>query len=269
MPLPRKRPKGATMKGIKRYIDCHDAPIEVVALADLHIGDPNCNYDVIRKLIESIRTKENRYCVLVGDLMNTAIANGKSDSYAETMRPSEQLTKCYELLNPIRDKILSICPGNHEERITKSVGADMTQLLDRELGLEHLYSDTTSLVFLTFGNDIYHCRPLIYSLYIHHGHGGGGRKVGSKMNPLQDLASIIDADVFIVGHTHLPASFKQQSYRVIPSAGSAVLHEQLFVNTASSLNYGGYGKRGAYQPASNSYPVITLDDKKHQMTVTL
>lgn len=267
--MPRKKPEGLVMPGIKHELDCHGRPIEVLALADLHIGDPHSDKRLINELISSVKDDDNRYCVLAGDLMNTAITGSKSDSYAETLRPSEQLEQCYELFAPIRDKIIAIVPGNHEERITRTAGTDMTRMLARELGLQDVYRDNSALVILRFGHSYLHSTPLTYSLYVNHGHGGGGRRAGSKLNSLQDFASIIDADCFIVGHTHLPASFKQSQYRISPQRGVAVLHEQLFVNTASALTYGGYGNRGGYQPPSNSYPVITLDNRNHHMSVTL
>ena len=257
-----------TMRGFVHNLDCHNKPIEVIPIADLHIGDPACRNDIIKSLIDGVLANKNRYIVLVGDLMNTAIANSKSDFYGEIMKPSQQLQYCYKLLNPVRDRILGIVGGNHEERISKSVGVDMTQLLATELGLEHLYSDTSALIFLRFGFRKDHCRPMNYSIYVNHGHGGG-RRPGGKINGLADFGSIIDADCFIIGHTHLPTSFKDSTFRVIPQSGSAVLRERLFVNTASALDYSGYGNRGGYQPPSNSYPIITFDNKTTKMTVTL
>ena len=266
--MPRAKNDGSTMKGFRHMLDCNDEPIQIIALADLHIGDPNCNLQLVQNLINKIKDTDNLYCVLVGDLMNTGIMNSLSDTYSETLKPSEQLSSCFDLLSPIANKILAIVPGNHEERISRTAGVDMTRLLSRELGLEDIYSPDCALVFLTFGKDKLHCRPITYSLYVTHGNGGG-RKASSKIQRLQEYASIIDADVFIVGHTHLPASFKQRSYRVNNSSGSATLHSQLFVNTASALDYGGYGKRGGYQPNSNDYPIITLSDKRHHMTATV
>lgn len=268
--MPKKRPVNSIIPGFKRDIDCHGEPVEILALGDLHIGDPDSNQKKIEQLVKSVKDNPNRYAVLTGDLMNTAIANSKSDCYSEVLKPSQQLERCAELFAPIKDKILCIVPGNHEERITRSVGVDMTRLLARELDLENVYSDNSALVILRFGMNPYHKqRQLVYSLYVNHGHGGGGRKVGSKLNSLQDFASLIDADVYIVGHTHLPATFKQSAYRVVPQQGCAVIHEQVFVNTASTLNYGGYGNRGGYQPPSNSYPIITLDNTAQHVTVTL
>lgn len=259
---------GEAMIGIRRNINCNGEPVEVIALADMHVGDPSSDKKLIKRLIDSVRNRPNRYAVLAGDLMNTAITGSKSDSYSEQLKPSQQLALCRELFAPIAEKILAIVPGNHEERITRSVGVDMTEVLSHELGIPNVYRDNSALVFLKFGSDC-HARPIVYSLYVNHGHGGGGRRVGSKLNCLQDMAQVIDADCFIVGHSHLPASFKQQSYRVSPQTMRAVLHEQLFVNTASSLGYGGYGNRGGYIPPSNSYPVITFDNTRHHMEVTL
>lgn len=258
----------AILKGIKHEIDTHGEPLQIMAIADLHVGDKNCNYNLIDKLIDRIHNTPNLYCVLLGDLMNTAITSSKSDSYAETMTPQEQLDKCVEIFDPIRDKILAITPGNHEERISRTVGVDMTAEFAKRLGLDDLYDATSALVFVKFGRASKTCAPLTYSMYLSHGRGGG-RRIGGKLNSLQDYAQTIDADCYIVGHTHLPASFKTQTYRITPQRAQATLHEQLFVNTASALSYGGYGKRGGYQPASNSYPIITLNNLEHAMTVTL
>lgn len=257
----------ATLAGIKRELECNGEPIEILPIADLHIGDRYSNDALIARIIDSVKTRPNRYAVLVGDLMNTAIAGSKSDSYAETLTPQEQLEKCQKMLEPIRDRILAIVPGNHEERIARQVGVDMPRILAKTLQLEEVYNDTAALLFLKFGRTK-HARAVYYTIYVNHGHGGG-RRPGGKLNSLHDYALIVDADCYIVGHTHMPASYKSQTYRVSPQRGVAVLREQLFVNTASALGYGGYGRRGGYAPASNSYPVITLDNTEHHMTVTL
>lgn len=262
-----RRKPGDVMLGIKHDINDGGNPVEMIALADLHIGDRNCNMKIIRNLIDSVLNNQNRYAVLLGDLMNTAIAGSKSDSYSETLTPQEQLDKCVELLNPIKDKILAVVPGNHEERITRQVGVDMPLILARELGLDSVYNAESALLFIQFGNNR-NGHKMTYSVYLNHGHGGG-RRPGGKLNSLQDYGLIVDADCYIVGHTHMPATYKSSRYAVQANKFQAVLKEQLFVNTASALSYGGYGKRGGYQPASNSYPVITFSGREHKMTVTL
>ena len=263
-----KNPDRNILKGIKREItDPFDA-LDIMAVADLHIGDKNCDYNEVKDIINKIATTDNLYCVLAGDLMNTAIAGCRSDVYGEELNPSEQLEKCVELFNPIKDKILAIVPGNHEERISRSVGFDMTAEFAKRLELGDIYSPTAALIFVKFGRATKTCAPLTYSFYVTHGRGGG-RKIGGKLNSLSEYASVIDVDCYIVGHTHLPAAFKQSSYRVTPQRAQATLHEQLFVNTSAALNYGGYGMRSGYTPAAKSRPIITLDGTKQHLSVTL
>ena len=257
------------MEGFVHTLECDNKCVEVVPIADLHIGDPASQDDVIKSLLNDLLSTENRYTILMGDLMNTAIAGSKSDFYGEILKPSEQLQRCYNLLSPVKDKILGIVSGNHEDRISKSVGVDMTQLLATELGIPQLYSDTSALIFLRFsGRKDNKQHKMTYSIYVNHGHGGG-RRPGGKVNALADFGSIIDADCYIVGHTHLPATFKDRAFHIIPHQGKAILRERLFVNTASALSYTGYGNRQGYQPASNSYPVISFSNRVHHMTVSL
>lgn len=262
----KKTPEGKS--GILHTMPGSD-PIRIVPISDLHIGDPNINMKIVNDLIDRVAQDPNTYAVLVGDIMNTAIAGSKSDVYSDAAPPEDQLDRAVELFEPIKDKILAVVPGNHEERISRSVGVDMSRQLSARLGIVDRYDSTAALVYVRMGNSKRHGAPIIYSIYVNHGHGGGGRRAGSKINCLQDLGYVIDADVIIAGHTHMPATFRTSQMRCVPQKFSYVLHEQVFVNTASAIEYGGYGQRGGYQPPSNAYPIITLDPAVKKVTVTL
>ena len=247
-------------------------PIYVLPLADTHIGDANCDMSLILDTVRRIRESPNYYTILDGDLMNTAIIGSKSDVYRDQLPPSEQLAKCAELFGGLAEagKILAVLPGNHEERISRTAGVDMTQLLCRELGIEHLYSPTSALVFLRFGENAKKGRKykIVYSIYVNHGRGGG-RRLGGKLNALEDMARIVTADVYLMGHTHMPAVFRQAHYIATPQCTISE-REQVFVNTASFLNWdGGYGDRQGYTPNSKRMPVIELWPEEHHITVTI
>lgn len=81
---------------------------------------------------------------------------------------------------------------------------------------------------------------------------------GGKINRLVDYATIVDADVYVCCHTHMPAVAKMEYFRPVPQNGTLVRVEKTFVNTASALVYGGYGDKQGYTPASNAFPVIEL-----------
>lgn len=244
--------------------------IEIHPMSDLHIGDANCDYKSILAKIEYIKNTPNAYCILDGDLMDTAIASSIGDTYGAAIQPMEQLKHCVKLFEPIKDKILAVLPGNHEHRIYKTDGLDITELMCCQLGIAKRYSPTTALLFVRFGKQSgkHHNRPQLYTIYVTHG-SGGGRKEGGKVNRLADLASIVDADIYITGHTHLPLVFKESFYRTSGANSSVALVEKLFVNTAASLDYGGYGDAQGFKPSSKKTPVIHLDGTKRDMEARL
>lgn len=241
--------------------------IEVHPMADLHIGDSQADFKLIMERIEHIKNTDNAYCILDGDLMDTAIASSIGDTYGANLQPMEQLKQCVKIFEPNKDKILAVLPGNHESRIYKSDGLDITELMCSQLGIPEKYSPTTALLFIRFGKGQRN-RPQLYTAYVTHG-SGGGRREGGKVNRLADLASIVDADIYIHAHTHLPLVFKESFFRVSGANSSAALVEKLFVNTAATLNYGGYGDKQGYKPASKQSPVIYLHGLKHNMWAKL
>ena len=194
------------MKAIKCDLPFHEQ-IEIHPMADLHIGDSNCAYKEILERIEYIKNTPNAYCILDGDLMDTAIASSIGDTYAANLQPMEQLKHCVKIFEPIKDKILAVLPGNHENRVYKSDGLDTTELMCSQLGIHGKYSPTTALLFIRFGEGMHH-RKQLYTCYCSHGSGGGKRE-GGKVNRLADLASIVDADIYIHAHTHLPVHIQR------------------------------------------------------------
>jgi predicted phosphodiesterase len=241
--------------------------IEIHPLSDLHIGDRHCDYKSILERIEYIKKTPNAYCILDGDLMDMAISSSVGDTYGASIQPMEQLKHCVRLFEPIKDKILAVLPGNHEHRIYKADGLDITELMCSQLGIHDRFSSTTALVFVRFGKTD-RGRPQLYTIYVTHG-TGGGRKEGGKVNRLADLAAIVDADVYVMGHTHLPVVMKESYFRVSGSNSSVALVDKLFVNTAASLDYGGYGDAQGYKPASKKSPVIHLCGTKRDMEARL
>jgi predicted phosphodiesterase len=227
---------------------------------------------LITERLEHIKKTPGAYCILDGDLMDTAIASSIGDTYGANLMPMEQLQLCVKIFEPIKDKILAVLPGNHENRVYKSDGLDITQLMCNQLGIGGKYSSTTALLFIRFGTaKRSHGRSnsrQLYTAYVTHG-SGGGRREGGKVNRLADLSSIVDADIYIHAHTHLPLVFKESFFRVSGSNSSVALVDKLFVNTAAALNYGGYGDKAGFKPASKCSPVIYLDGNEHNMWAKL
>ena len=246
----------------------------IYTLADLHVGDSHTVYAEVERRIDEIKNDPYGLCVLNGDLMNTALKNSVSDIYGELLKPMQQINHMVELLKPIAGKIIGITTGNHENRVYRNDGIDIMRIACRELGIEDKYSPEGILIFLRFGTRNGHDRhrgqnpAQWYTIYATHG-SGGGRKEGAKAIRLADMASIVDADIYIHSHTHLPMLMKNRYYRSSPANCSASCVERLFVNTGAALDYGGYGQSQEFKPASLSTPVIHLQANTKYATATL
>lgn len=259
------------MKAIKVDLPRNLKFVELYTLSDLHLGDRNCDYNKIYEQVKQIESNPNAYVILNGDLINNATTQSISDTYSEVISPMQQLKQVTALFEPIKDRILAITSGNHENRTYRTDGIDLTEIMARELGLGDRYAPESVTLFLRVGDKIkksHKNQQVCYALFITHG-SGGGRREGGKINRLVDLASIIDVDIYIHSHTHLPAVLKQAFYRADTKNSTIALVDKMFVNTNAWLNYGGYGEAHGYKPASTHTPIILLDGKCKKFTAKL
>ena len=238
----------------------------LVPIADSHDSDAFADEKYVEERVKLIQNTPNAFALLNGDLMNMATKNSKSDVYADKYSPDEQLDRCIERYYPIRDKILGINEGNHERRISRDTGIQVTKRFARELGIEDRYSPDGLYIILRAGqarnkmresNGSGRIRQICYTIYMTHG-ARSGRKAGGKINALIELSNIVAADIYIHSHSHLGA--------IIPGVinvpdlrnDKIKVNDTLYINTAASLDYGGYGEIGEYHPVSKKSPIIYL-----------
>ena len=248
------------MIAVKRTLSSEIKTLEIRNIADAHIGDAFCNIKLLKSDLDYIRDTPNCYCIVNGDLLNMATKNSVSDGYAEQMTPTEQILKGVELLDPVKDKILAFTRGNHEKRPYRDDGVDVCKLIAKQLGLMNIYTAGMAVIFLRFGRDdshSHHHRPICYTIACIHG-SGGGRKEGAKAVRLADMASIVDADIYLHSHTHLAMVIPEAFYRT-DTANSAISKvDRLFVNTGTYLDYGGYGEEYEFKPNTLRNPRMFL-----------
>lgn len=258
------------MRAIKIDLPRDMTSAEIHPISDLHIGDKHCRMDIIKERLEKIAAKDNAFIILNGDIINNATKTSVSDTYAEELSPMEQIERFVELFEPLREKLLCVTSGNHENRTYLTQGVDITQICAKQLGIEDRYSKNGAVLFLRVGEmgATEHHRQVPYSFYCNHG-SGGGRKEGAKAIRLADMASIIDADIYIHGHTHLPMIMKQAFYRTDFTNSSFQKVDKLFVNTSSVLDFGGYSEQYEFKPSSTDSPTIFLDGRKKFATARL
>lgn len=265
------------MKVIKIDLPRELPLVELHIFADEHLGDMCCDVKRLMQRIEYVKNTPTAYCILNGDIIDNATKTSIGSVYDSDLNPMNQLQRAVEIFEPIKDKIICITHGNHENRTYKSEGINLSSLLANQLGLIKKYTPTSAVLFIRMGeltggrkenSGSGKYRKVCYTGYVLHG-SGGGRKEGGKINRLADMASIIDTDFYIHSHTHLPIIMKQAFFRIDARNNAVALVDKLFVNTASNLNYGGYGEFGEFKPNSKETPVIYLNGRKKQYEARL
>ena len=257
------------MKTIKIDLPRELSSVEIHTFADEHLGDEHSDLKRLLARIEYVKNTPNAYCILNGDIIDNATKTSIGDTYTQVFNPMEQLSKAVDIFAPLKDKILCITHGNHENRTYKNEGINLSCLIAKQIGLEDRYTPTSAVLFIRVGesskgresNGSGKRRKNCYTLYVLHG-SGGGRKEGAKANRLAEMASIIDTDIYIHSHTHLPMVMKQAFHRIDERNSAVALVDKLFVNTAANLKYGGYGEAGEFKPSSTDTPVIYLSGSK-------
>ena len=246
-----------------------DSPeIQIVPLADLHIGSPQCDELLIKETCEYIANTPNCYTILNGDVVDNTIRNSVGDVFEQTMSPMNQVTTATYYLSEIaaKKKIINFVSGNHELRTEKESGLSPSDLLLAHLmrydeTLNERYCADGAFTFLSMKTRENSTGKICYTIFNLHGNGGGS-KIGGKIQRLEDMAGIIDAHIYIRSHTHQPETHRGIKLTVDTNNHTVREEPCVFVNTGAFLKYGGYGARAGMKPLSRAIPVITIKNKR-------
>lgn len=236
---------------IKTNLLTEENNIKLYVLSDTHLGDSCCNIQKIKEVINFIKDTPNCYCILLGDILNTALKDSKSDIYSETLNVQQAQELALELLLPIKDKIIAMSPGNHENRVWRLTGVDISLWLAEKLGVQDKYRNNFLALDIVFGKDN-NGNPYYLKVAGQHGGYGGGRKLGAAMNALEDIDNIIgNADIYIRAHTHQNIQGSRSVF-LFNEKGNIEKHTKYYFNAPSFLKTGGYGLEKGYKPGDST-----------------
>lgn len=224
--------------------------INIYPLGDVHIGSKECDLDLLSRWVKMVQDDPNGYAVIIGDIMNMGLRNSRSNVYEEVLNPQEQKEVCYRVLNPIADKILAGCSGNHEYRMVREVGTNPLYDVFCRMRIEDRYRENVCFLKLTVGK--VGSNNNNYGIVLTHG--------SSKKKDLDWTYAVDGADVFISGHTHLgthqPCSKIRMNLR--DEIVKRVDYQHIVV--LPFQQYGGYAVRSKYLPNPiGQFQCIRLD----------
>ena len=133
------------MKTIKIDLPRELEQMELHVFADEHLGDANCDIKHLLQRIEYVQNTPTAYCILNGDIIDNATRTSIGDIYAQEFNPLEQLQKAIDIFEPIKDKILCITHGNHENRTYQREGINLSYLMAKQMGLAERYTPTSAV----------------------------------------------------------------------------------------------------------------------------
>lgn len=256
------------MKIIKRDLDVNIDKLTIIPISDVHIGDKTANLKAFREVIERIKSEPNTYTILNGDLCNIALKNSKSDVYSDELTPMEQVLQIINFLEPIKDKILVMSNGNHEDRITKDTSIDILYLVAKQLRIEQVYSPSWWYLYLTFGKTNKN-RPALYTISGYHGNGSS-QTTGAKANRVKKMSQVVLADVYLMSHVHEPIQTKGIIFAPDYQHKTIVKKEMYYCISNAFVEYeGSYAEKMGLIPSNNGITEIELDGYKKGIRLIL
>lgn len=231
--------------------------IEIYPIHDLHYGNEQFNSNKWKRLKAEILGKPNRYCVMVGDLMEMAVPNSKSDVFSQTVPPEAQKEWISYEMEELKDRIIAIVSGNHEQnRATKLCGLHPLYDACCWARIQEKYRENFAVLDIGVGR-----RNGSQERQYHY--------VGYLTHKAKDLKnwSTIDTlegfDFMIYGHDHDPKEHSR-AHLVYDSKNKKITTKCVeTVNCGSFLLYGGYAARNAYRPPSDKMYKLILHPQKH------
>lgn len=213
---------------------------EIVPFFDIHLGSNECDEELFLKSIAYIRNRNHCFTFLGGDLIECNVYGGLNNVHSQKFNVDDQVEKIVQHLYPIRNKILfSVC-GNHEYRIEKQTGLNLSKLIADRLDIP--YMDWECHFLLKFKDKFFRC-------FAHHGTGGSSTS-GAKLNSAERLHFRSPfANLIISGHLHTPIN-SEKEIRFLDNRGSVKEFSQHCVLCGSYHKSDGYASKGAFTPVN-------------------
>ena len=239
--------------------------IEIYPIHDLHYGNRQFNQGKWNRLKAEILAQPNRYCLIVGDMLEMAIPNSKSDMFYQTVPPEAQKEWIASEMGELRGRIIAVVSGNHEHnRATKICG--LYPLYDAccWARIQDRYRENFAVVDIAVGKRRgTQLRQYHYAGFLTH--------KAKELKGWSTADTLEGFDFMVYGHDHDPKEHARAHLVYDPQNKTVKTKSIETVNAGSFLEYGDYAARAAYRPPSEKMYKIILcprnNTEKRMVTV--
>ena len=221
----------------------------LLPFGDIHLGHANTDISMVNGYLTWAKMN-NAWILLMGDLIeNNNKRSVGAGVYEQTMNPDDQVEEVIDMLMPMKDQIIGCLTGNHEERLFKDSGLDPSRFIAKALGCPYMRYAGFIRAYVN---------QIPYTIYATHG-GSGSSTTAGKINAVQKLALIADADVYLMGPVHDVGDFPRIQKVYDKRSKTIIDRRQHFVLTGNYITYNdSYGEMKNYIPPKLGAPRIRL-----------
>jgi len=248
--------------------------VYLIPLGDLHLGSPNIDWDKFIGYIDWVKEHSTAYIFLMGDIFDTAVINGATNIFTQTMSLNSAMETFYNTIFPVKDRILGAITGNHEDRLLKRANFNPLQSLCEMKDIPYCgYSCVIRFRVGRYKRKSGRVSPKVeYVFYAHHTTGGGSTP-GGKLNRIDKLTKIFwGADAYLGAHNHFKAEGEPRIYYLSKSGnGKATLKAKRvhLIDTGSFVKWNNsYAEMKMLPPAETGVPRIRMDGKRKDLHVS-
>jgi len=197
----------------------HVDEMEIPIFADLHVGARACHEKRLENDLERVSRRPLAYPIFLGDQADAIVPKDPRRftpsvvapwAYDEAFLAGEEFPleavidrqecRLVQILErgPTK-RVLGIADGNHETQYLKHHSHDITRRVAKHFDwkmLGYTFFLTTTVGFQD------HPRTFTFTIYGHHGWGGGSRTEGYNLTKYSRHMPYFDAQIFAFGHVH-------------------------------------------------------------------
>jgi len=216
--------------------------VAVFTLGDIHEGNANVDYTALNAAVKTIKDeKRQKAVILTGDLIEAITPDDKrwcptavyQDYALRDLKnlPFIQSNNVCKILEPIKNDVVAILIGNHEEvYIKKHFGDVYAHIADK---FPHAIKLGGS-GFYRFVLEIKGCDPFSFDFSLKHGTAGGGRMMGYQINKARETFEFEIADFCIMGHLH-KLEAKRVRYREMDHVGQNIVERKMWYGVSGTF----------------------------------
>ena len=238
--------------------------IEIYFAHDIHLGNRQCDVEKWERFRKDILAEPNRFVCLVGDYCENVVVGSKGSIYEQIIPPAAQKEWFTAELDKLKDRIICLVPGNHEEnRITRTCGLYPAYDCAMAVGIADRYRNAFAFVDIGVGDN---GRP-------------NGKKqthyVGYVTHKLKDIktcngSDFIDGiDFAAYGHDHDPKDHSRARLVYDPKNKTVSQKNVEVIDSGAFLTYGGYAVTSGYRPLSDKCYKLVLSGAREKSITTI